>query len=191
MKRFLPFLLLLNSFGSLANEATTAIRLNPQGVAIDGYSPVSYFVNEKAEVGSPEFSADHAGATYWFTDAAQVELFEQDPEQYLPAHGGWCSLMLSGSGNRTAANPESWTMVDGQLLLFWSGTFNDMEINGLSNWGSKTQGKAKKESKRLKDANKTWAAIVDGKKKGQIVLFNETDGERMSAAQLESAKRSF
>ena len=53
--------------------------------------------------------------------------------------------------------------------------FKDMEINGLSNWESKTGGNEKKELKRLATANKTWSKIVSGKKKAAIVLFNERD----------------
>jgi len=56
---------------------------------------------------------------------------------YRPAHGGWCSLMLSGSGNLTPADPETFKIVDGQLLLFWSGEFNGNAVDGLANWESK------------------------------------------------------
>jgi YHS domain-containing protein len=193
MKRFVVLIcaLTMGILGANTVFANEFVRTNPEGVGIDGYSPVSYFDNQKAEKGSAEFAAEFEGVTYWLTDYSQMMKFTYNPKKYLPAHGGWCSLMLSGSGQRTPANPESWTMVDGELLLFWSGTFKDMEINGLSNWESKTEGSEKKASKRMKDANKTWEGILEGKKKGQIVLFNTGDGERISEDQLKKAKRNF
>ena len=190
-KYLLIFMLCLSGLSWAEGPTPELLRLNPQGVAIDGYSPVSYFQRGKAEQGSAEFSASYKGATYWFTDARQVAMFNENPDQFLPAHGGWCSLMLSGSGQRTPANPESWVMVDGQLLLFWSGTFKDMEINGLKNWESKTKGSEKKALKRLATANKTWDAIIAGKKEGAIILFNEDDEGRVTPAQLLVAKKNF
>lgn len=167
-------LLCLTAIGNDGNSSKLH-RLNEQNVAIDGYSPVSYFTKAKAEHGSPEFIGKHQDVTYWLTDLEQVALFEQDPEKYLPAHGGWCSLMLSGSGKRSPANPEAWKIVNGQLLMFWSGNYQGTQISGLRNWEIKTEGDPKQETKRLKTANKTWLAILKGKRKSPVVLFNERD----------------
>lgn len=177
MKKFMAciFMLLLAPVWAAEIPPAELLRLDDNGLAIDGYSPVSYIQRGKAERGSPVFTSVYEAATYQFTDQQQIDIFEQYPERYIPVHGGWCSLMLSGSGNLTPANPESWKIVDGQLLMFWSGTYNGMEINGLSNWEKKTGGKEKAEAKRLADANKTWSKITEGKKKPTIVLFSERD----------------
>jgi YHS domain-containing protein len=116
------------------------VRVNPHGIGIDGYSPVSYFTEGKPQRGDPAFSATHDGITYHFTDAQQVDLFEQDPTRYLPAHGGWCTLMMGGSGRRTPGHPESFVIVDDRLMLFWSGDTEQTRGMGLMNWGRKTHG---------------------------------------------------
>lgn len=155
---------------SSAPEARQGLRfyaLAPSGLAIDGYSPVSYFERGKAEKGSAEFAVTHDGVTYHFTDAEQVAAFQASPETYEPAHGGWCSLMLSGSGQRTRANPESFKIVDGQLLLFWAGDFKGRYIDGAKNWETRED-----EQATLAKANDTWTKILAGKKRSKIVEFD-------------------
>ena len=93
-------------------------------------------------------------------------MFRADPAKYEPAHGGWCSLMMAGSGQRTKANPESFKIVNGQLLLFWAGEHKGNYISGLKNWESRED-----EQAQLKQANQTWAEIRAGKKKSKIRVF--------------------
>ena len=139
----------------------------------------------------PEFQAEYEGVKYYLTDTEQLKMFNADPQSYLPAHGGWCSLMMSGSGNLTPANPESYKIVDGKLLLFWSGDYKGQAISGLSNWHSKTDGKAAKESKRLKKANKTWEKLVQGKNKPNVLVFSPADDDRLNQAQRKAARKQY
>lgn len=164
-------------------------RHGPGGVGIDGYSPVSYFTTAMAEQGSPQFSATHNGVTYWLTSAEQVAVFNADPARYEPAHGGWCSLMLSGSGQMTPANPESFKIVDGRLLLFWSGEFNGMQIDGARNWESKFSDAAGEQA-LLAKAEATWSKLLRGGRQ-KIVLFNEGDAERVSRERRDDARRQY
>ena len=160
---------------------------NDQGVAIDGYSPVSYFQRNAAQKGNPQYSVTHNELTYWFTDQEQVSLFNANPSKYLPAHGGWCSLMMSGSGNLTPANPESWKIVEGKLLLFWSGDYKGTPVSGLTNWATKTDNKPDKEHKRLQDADEQWHQVLEGKAT-QYVIFAEKDKAFLHSLQKEQAK---
>ena len=101
-------------------EGLRLYHLDNDRLAIQGYSPVSYFDKKKAEKGNAEFAVTHQGITYHFADAAQVEKFMADPDKYEPAHGGWCSLAMSGTkGNRVRANPKTFKIVDDKLLLFF------------------------------------------------------------------------
>lgn len=184
----LLFLVLTAQAVNVDQDALKDYRL-VNGLAIDGYSPVSYFQRDQAEKGNPEFSVTHQGITYWLTDQEQVDLFQQNPDKYAPAHGGWCSLMLSGSGSRTPANPESWKIVDDRLLLFWSGDYKGMAISGLKNWHSKTNREYDQELQRLGVADQTWAAILNGERESEIQFFNTGDMERVSEAQKAAGKR--
>ena len=138
--RLLLVLLWLTMLTACAGEPLGYAELSrqgPVGVAIDGYSPVSYFTDGASEKGSAEFEVSHNGTSYWLTSAEQVNTFKSNPDRYQPAHGGWCSLMLTGSGQLTPANPESFRIVDDRLLLFWSGDFKGQAIDGSRNWHSK------------------------------------------------------
>ena len=165
-------------------------RLGTDDVAIDGYSPVSYFSEGRAQQGSSSFAVHHAGVTYWLTDADQVAAFKADPNRYQPAHGGWCSLMLTGSGQMTPANPESFKIVDDRLLLFWSGDFNGMSIDGGKNWQSKFED-ATGEAALLAKADKKWQALLSGTAAQKVVLFNEGDAERISEQRRASASTKY
>jgi len=173
-------LLLMANFGADCVAQGTSMRdprqgrrlycLGKDGLAIRGYSPVSYFDHEKAEKGSSEFAVEHRGITYHFTDAGQVERFNADPDKYEPAHGGWCSLMMSASGHRTEANPESFKIVDGRLLLFWHGKYRGKTVDGLANWNKRYNVPAN-ETKGLGRADKNWSLITAGKKRSPIRVF--------------------
>lgn len=63
-------------------------NVDANGIALGGYSPVSYVDLGRAEQGSPEHTVDYNGARYLFTDAGQVATFRADPAKYEPAYGG-------------------------------------------------------------------------------------------------------
>ena len=49
------------------------LNLDETRIAVQGYSPVSYFEKGIAEMGSPEFAVTHDGTTYYLTSAEQAE----------------------------------------------------------------------------------------------------------------------
>ena len=176
-----------------AAEAVDYAKLSRQGadgVGIDGYSPVSYFSEGRAEPGNPKHAVVHNGVMYWLRSAEQVDSFKADPDRYQPAHGGWCSLMLTGSGQMTPANPESFKILDDRLLLFWSGDFKGTAIDGVKNWISKFDNAAG-EMALLRKADATWNKLLSGKAKQNVVLFSPGDQERISPERLQRAKKQF
>ncbi|MEM7310680.1 MAG: YHS domain-containing (seleno)protein [Planctomycetota bacterium] len=86
------------------------------GVALEGYSPVSYFEGQ-AERGSALFAVEHDGLTYHLTDAAQARKFAGSPAKYLPAYGGWCAFGMAVK-DKFPIDPTLFKIVDGRLLLF-------------------------------------------------------------------------
>ena len=99
--------------------AATAQSVDPDTteIAIDGYSPVSYFENGQAEVGSPNHAVTHDCKTYHLTSADQEEMFRANPEKYVPVCDGWCAYGMS-VGYQFSVDPESFKIVGGRLLLF-------------------------------------------------------------------------
>lgn len=98
--------------------------------------------------------------------------------------------MLTGSGQMTPANPESFKIVDDRLLLFWSGDFNGQAVSGLKNWQSKFSDPIGEQA-LLNKADSAWNKLLSGRATQNIVLFNESDGERVSKSRLQDAKKSF
>ena len=86
-------------------------------IAIDGYSPVSYFENGQPEVGSPDHAVTHDGKVYHLTSAEQAETFRANPDKYLPEHGGACAYGAS-KGETFPVDPTNFKIVDDRLLLF-------------------------------------------------------------------------
>ena len=124
-RQYLNILLITLLFISYVHAGTTA------NLAIQGYSPVSYFENNKAEMGSPEFSVEYQEKVYWFTSADQVEIFKANPTQYLPISDAFCAYSLT-LGRTVPIDPTNYKIVAGQLLLFHQSDAGD----GLEKWNN-------------------------------------------------------
>ena len=108
-------------------------------VAIEGFDPVSYFRSGEARMGSRRFELVHRGLFYRFSSSENMELFESEPERYLPICGGWDAFFCGAdraSGvapGRWPSDPSEFVINDGKLLLFsvntWGNT-RDIFENG-------------------------------------------------------------
>jgi YHS domain-containing protein len=87
--------------------------------ALWGYDPVSYFTAGHPEPGSAEFSFPFDGTTYWFASEEHRKMFAADPEHYAPQFKGYCALSVA-RGLKVEADPEAWTIWNGQLFVFGS-----------------------------------------------------------------------
>lgn len=193
MRQLLALFIVLGLSTACAKEprsTTDLARHGPDNVAIDGYSPVSYFSKGIAEKGSAEFAVMFDGLEYWLTDVGQARQFAADPERFAPTHRGWCSLMLTGSGNLAVANPESFKIVDDRLLLFWSGEFKGQPIDGLRNWESKFDD-PNAELALLEKADAGWQKLLSGSRREQVVFFNPGDLERVNEARREAGEKMY
>jgi len=90
---------------------------NTVALGLRGYSPVSYFTQDKPRFGSPKFQATHAGVTYLFADAKEKAAFVKNPDKYVPAYGGWCAYGMAVEG-QFPADPTNYEIVDGRLMVF-------------------------------------------------------------------------
>lgn len=106
------FLLCLAIQGGFAG----ALNIDSSGVAMQGYDPVGYFYQSAPVKGSPEFSAEHDGATYWFSSMENLDTFKANPEMFVPAYGGYCAYGVS-QGVKVPIDPEAFSVVDGKLYL--------------------------------------------------------------------------
>jgi YHS domain-containing protein len=107
--------------GPQASAADTAINVNDERVAIDGYDTVSYFTPVGARRGKAEFQAEWAGALWYFATEENLAAFMSEPQRYAPQFGGWCAYALSTGHFASEVDPrEAFTLRDDKLYLNWS-----------------------------------------------------------------------
>src|SRR5262245_53675234 len=71
-----------------ASAASSSINKGSDGVALKGYDPVAYFTQGKPILGTKDFQHEWQGAKWWFSTAANRDLFAADPGKYAPQYGG-------------------------------------------------------------------------------------------------------
>lgn len=101
-----------------------------KGVAIQGYDAVAYFTQQKAVKGSKQFSVSAEGVTYYFSNAANKDLFIIDYKKYEPQYGGWCAYAMGANNDKVEIDPETFKIKDGKLYLFYHSWVN----NTLTKW---------------------------------------------------------
>ena len=133
-------------------NAQSAIRTKEfnleKGVAIQGYDPVAYFLQNKAVKGNKQFTALADGVTYNFLSATNKDLFVKDYKKYEPQYGGWCAYAMGATNEKVEIDPETFKIVNGKLYLFYHSWVN----NTLNKWN-------KDEANLKAKADKNWMDI--------------------------------
>jgi hypothetical protein len=115
------------------------------GIAIKGYDPVAYFLDDAAVQGSPENSYAWNGVTWQFVSAANRDLFADDPQRYAPQFGGFCAFAVS-KGFTADIDPDAWFTKDGNLYLFadrgarddWVAALDEGSLDhSVANWAKR------------------------------------------------------
>ena len=96
--------------------AIDPVNKTPDGSALKGYDPVAYFTEDKPVKGIAEFLYEWIGAKWYFSSAANRDLFIAAPEKYAPQYGGYCAYAVS-KGHTADINPNVWKIVNGKLYL--------------------------------------------------------------------------
>ena len=113
---------------------------------ISGYDPVAYFTQGKPMKGNGYNVADYQGVTYAFANEDNRELFEANPEKYVPAYGGWCAYGVA-VGKKFVADPQVWKIVKGTLYL-------NLDRNIQAKWNKDIPG-------YIETADSNWKEIRD------------------------------
>lgn len=137
---------------SASTYAQTALRVKQfnleKGVAIQGYDAVAYFTQSKAVKGSKRFSVSAEGVLYYFSSAANKDLFLKDYRKYEPQYGGWCAYAMGASNEKVEINPETFKILNGKLYLF----YHSWSYNTLTKWN-------RNEVNLNEKADKNWQII--------------------------------
>jgi hypothetical protein len=114
-------------------------------VAIQGYDVVSYFTDGKPVKGTSDISLPFDDATWQFANASHKQMFEADPDHYLPQYGGMCAGGMA-MGVSVPANPDNWVIVDGKLYMVSGGA------EDLADWKAHA-------AENIKAADAQWAKL--------------------------------
>ena len=144
----LPTLLLLALTFTASAQDQTYTNVDDDFIGLGGYDPVSYFTQNRPLKGKEELSTSYNGATYHFSSQERLDTFNSDPEKYAPAYGGYCAYAM-GKGYLADANPETYKIKDGKLLVF----YNNFIVNTLNRWN-------KDEDNLYSSAEENWESKV-------------------------------
>jgi len=136
-----------------SNENRYAISLG-----LSGYSPVSYIENNQAEPGSPLFSAEHAGITYFFVNERQLRTFNQNPEKFLPAFGGYCAFGCSVD-SKFIPDPTNFEVIDGRTHLF----LKNANLDARSLWNDADKHEVREKAERFWMSQSKSKAYINGR----------------------------
>lgn len=149
--KFLIAVLVLNVACSSGDEPKDVIY-NVEGVAIDGYDPVAYFEQGEAKKGVQNETVDYNGLTYCFSSTKNRLLFQENPEQYLPAYGGWCAYAIAETSTKMEPDPTMWQIENGQLQLFYDDWMTNLTGSLKDEWNENP-------SEYKTKADKNWTAL--------------------------------
>ncbi len=114
----LPLLLFIGLI--LENSALfafdTTYTANRHRIAIKGYDPVGYFIQNTALKGDKYISVEYDGAKWLFSSEANRQIFLGNPTKYMPQYGGYCAYALSRNAV-SSSKPEYFTILNGKLYL--------------------------------------------------------------------------
>jgi len=115
-------------------------------LAIHGYDPVAFFTENKAVLGQASHTAVHEGAAYRFASRENQEIFEKNPERYVPQYGGFCAYGAA-LGAKFDGDPRLFAIVNHKLYF-------NLNPDIQKKWNEDRTGYIRK-------AEKNWPTIRD------------------------------
>jgi len=130
--------IILFSLSGFSQQTLRKAQFNTDknSVAVSGYDVVSYFTQNKAVKGDKKLAVTAEGLLYYFSSAANKELFLKDWKKYEPQYGGWCAYAMGANGEKVEIDPETFKISNGKLYLFYHSWVN----NTLTKWNKDEAG---------------------------------------------------
>lgn len=123
-------------------------NIDESRVALRGYSPVSYVESSIAEMGTSAFKSEYDGINYFFTSSEQQDLFQANPDKYLPQFGGYCAFGIS-IGAKFRPAPNNFIVKNGKYYMFLKNPETDAKQLWMEGDHGKLVSKAQSNWKKL------------------------------------------
>ena len=91
-------------------------RSTLENAALSGHDPVAYFTGNEPKQGAVEFRSEYKGKQYYFASVQHKELFDREPERYLPQYDGYCAFGVA-MGQLFDVDPKTGQVIDGKLYV--------------------------------------------------------------------------
>jgi hypothetical protein len=117
MKPILTLSFLVFSLG--CSLAQVDYYSDDNGLAINGYDPVAYFLEDKPVRGFSQFTFVWQQTEWRFKNQANLDAFKLSPEKFAPQFGGYCAYGTS-ENHKSPTEPAAFTIVDDKLYLNYS-----------------------------------------------------------------------
>ncbi len=127
-----------------ANSFADNVKYSTSGAM--GYDLVSYHTEGKPVRGNGNHLVVVDGVTYLFANEENKKAFEKNPQNYLPAYGGYCAYGVAVN-KKFVGDPEVWKVVDGRLYL-------NLDQNIQRKWNEDIPG-------HITKADQNWVKIKD------------------------------
>ena len=114
--------------------------------AVGGYDAVSYFQEGGPKEGLKDFSIQHKGATWYFTNQENLDLFTADPEKYSPQYGGYCAYAVA-IDQTAKGDPLQWYIEKDKLYLNINKSIRTKWLGNIDGY--------------IEDAEKNWPTVLD------------------------------
>ena len=86
-------------------------------LGLHGVDPVAFIQIGNRIDGTAEYTAVHEGVAYYFATEDNLDTFEDDPADYVPENGGFCTFGVS-VGKKFDGDPSYAAVVNGKLYVF-------------------------------------------------------------------------
>jgi hypothetical protein len=144
-----------------------SFHLDGDGLALQGYDPLSYFLAKGPTLGKKQFEHTERGVTYHFVSKENRDAFAAEPQKWEPPYGGWCAYAVI-DGEKVDIDPLNFEVIDGKVYLFYKGFWGDAR----DKWQARI--KTKNATKVVAEADAGWKkleaadqAIVDDEQKAK------------------------
>lgn len=103
--------------GRAAAEEGLPARTRIELLTLNGFDPVSYFLETGPAAGSARFELSWGGRVWRFASGANREVFRDDPRTYAPRLGGYDAAGIL-EGRLVDADPLVFAVIGERLYLF-------------------------------------------------------------------------
>jgi len=141
MLKIMVFILLVLGSYSTISLALTNDRIiveSSNGLAISGYDPVSYHLDEAPRLGDKNIETVWRGVIWTFATPTNQAAFIDNPEYYTPAFGGYDPTSVA-EGRLTSGNPLIWAKNDEKIYFFFSAKKRDLFMSNPEIYVNKSE----------------------------------------------------